>query len=234
MTKSNFLRVNFKIQNLNIQYSQIRIFFIFSFFLFPFSFAFSQPKTDCVCSGSTAGGAKIYAGLGGDFHLMNFENDNEKTNYSTMGANIHMGINLNKNFSLQLGIQKYGLSSEMEVEKFVYTSRYSYLDLSMYGVYRFIKRGSRFIPYVQGGYTFNSTLFKETYGPNYTFEERGFTPHAHYAHLGAGTLFILANQFTIFTEAGIHIQPKNVFTGTYTSDIFKMKYGLSVGLNYHF
>ena len=202
--------------------------------LLPFAYSFAQPKTDCVCSGSTAGGAKIYAGLGGDFHLMNFENDEQKTSLSTMGANIHVGMNLNKNFSLQLGIQKYGLSSEMEIEKFVYTSRYSYLDLSLYGVYRFIKRGSRFIPYFQGGYTLNSTLFKETRTTNATLEENGFAPHASYAHLGFGTLFILANQFTIFAETGLHLQLKDVFTGTYTSDVYKMKYGISVGVNYHF
>lgn len=207
---------------------------LFILIIFHSALAFAQPKTDCVCSGSTAGGAKIYAGLGGDFHLMGFENDNGKINYSTMGANIHVGMNLNKNFSLQLGIQKYGLSSETEIEKLIYSSRYSYLDLSLYGVYRFIKRGSRFIPYIQGGYTFNSTLFKETYATNFVSEERGFTPHANYAHLGFGTLFILANQFTIFAETGLHLQPKSVFTGTYISDVYKMKYGISVGVNYHF
>ena len=206
----------------------------FILIIFHSALAFAQPKTDCVCSGSTAGGAKIYAGLGSDFHLMRFENDNGKSTYTTMGANIHVGMNLNKNFSLQLGIQKYGLSSEMEIEKFVYSSRYSYLDLSFYGVYRFIQRGSRYIPYIQGGYTLNSTLFKETYATNFISEERGFTPHAHYAHLGIGTLFILANQFTIFAETGLHLQLKDVFTGTYTSDVYKMKYGISIGVNYHF
>ena len=55
-----------------------------------------------------------------------------------------------------------------------------------------------------------------------------------FLELGIGTLFILANQFTIFAETGLHLQLKDVFTGTYTSDVYKMKYGISIGVNYHF
>lgn len=204
------------------------------FIIFHSVFAFAQPKTDCVCSGSTAGGARVYSGAGADFHLMNFENDDQKYSLSTLGANLHAGYNLHKSFSLQLGIQKYYLSNEISLEKSTITARYSYLDLSLYGVYRFIKRGSRFIPYIQGGYTLNSTLKKEIHSLNSITTETGFTPHAGYAHLGGGTLFILANQFTVFAETGFHLHPKSVFTGTYVSDVYKMKYGISVGVNYHF
>lgn len=205
-----------------------------AFFFLQLSAVIAQPKTDCVCNGSTAGGAKVYAGLGGDFHLMNFENDNERYNVSTMGLNMHVGYNLNKSFSLQLGIQKYGASGYEQTEKFENSFRYSYLDLSLYGVYRFIKRGSRFIPYLQGGYSMNNTLSKEINLITGTTEENGFSIQGHYGHLGAGTLFILANQFTIFAEGGVHFHPKSLFTGTYINDVYRLKYGISVGVNYHF
>jgi hypothetical protein len=196
--------------------------------------AFAQPKTDCVCSGSTAGGARIYAGGGADFHLMSFVNDDQKISISSLGAGLHAGYNLHKSFSLQLGVQKYALSNEITIEKSTITSRYSYLDLSLYGVYRHIKRGSRLIPYVQGGYTMNSTLKKEVIGTNVNSVERGFSIHGNYVHLGAGTLFVLANQFTLFGETGIHLHPKSIFSGTYVNDIFRLKFGLSIGINYHF
>jgi hypothetical protein len=209
--------------------------YLFSIFIVLHSaLVYAQPKTDCVCSGSTAGGARIYAGAGADFHLMSFVNDEQKYSISTLGMNLHAGYNLHKSFSLQLVIQKYSLSNEISLEKSTITAKYSYLDLSFHGVYRFIKRGSRFIPYVQGGYTMNSTLKKEIFASNDNSVQKGFSIHGNYAHLGGGTLFVLANQFTLFGEAGFHLHPKSIFNGTYVNDIFRMKFGLSIGVNYHF
>jgi hypothetical protein len=189
----------------------------------------AQPKTDCVCNGSSAGGGKFYIGAGGDFHLANFENDDRKYAVSTLGFGFHSGYNFNKNFSIQTGIQKYGFSNLKEGDASK-SGKYSYIDIPLLGVYRFIKRGSRFIPYLQGGYVLNATLAKNFEGNT---NQTGFQLNAHYAHLGGGILFVLANKFTLYAEPGLNINP-NLFKGTYVWDIFKLKTGLSVGVNYHF
>jgi hypothetical protein len=172
--------------------------------------------------------------LGGDFHLGSFENDDRKYSVSTLGAQFHMGYNINKHFSVQLGVQKYALYAINLPEKSYSDVRYSYLDVSLNFIYRFIKRGSRFIPYLQAGFIGNSTLLRTYTGLNSPLEETGFLYQGSYANIGGGTLFVLANQFTIFAETNLAMHPKSVFLGTYTSDIFKIKPGISVGVNYHF
>jgi hypothetical protein len=98
--------------------------YLFSIFIVLHSaLVYAQPKTDCVCSGSTAGGARIYAGAGADFHLMSFVNDEQKYSISTLGMNLHAGYNLHKSISLQLGIQKYSLSNEISLEKSTITAK---------------------------------------------------------------------------------------------------------------
>lgn len=208
-------------------------YFLFIFFFLSFFVALAQPKTDCVCNGSSAGGGKFYAGAGGDFHLAFFENDDYKFKISTLGIGGHIGYNFDKKLSLQLGIQKYGLDGIHDSEKFTGSARYSYLDLSLLGVYRFLKRGSRFIPYLQIGYTLNSTLKKNYEAPNENLSETGFQIQGHYAHLGGGMLFVLVNNFTLYSEAGMWIHP-TAFGTNYVFDIFKFKPGISVGVNYHF
>lgn len=189
----------------------------------------AQPKTDCVCNGSSAGGGKFYIGAGGDFHLANFENDDRKFTISTLGFGMHAGYNFNKSFSIQTGIQKYGFSDLKEGDSYK-TGKYRYIDIPLLGVYRFIKRGSRLIPYLQGGYVLNATIAKE-FGGN--TNQSGFQIHSHYAHLGGGILFVLANNFTLYAEPGLNINP-DLFKGIYVWDVYKLKTGLSVGVNYHF
>lgn len=197
-------------------------------------FAQHGPPTDCVCNGSTSGGkGKFYMGTGPDFHLGFFENDDRKLNLSTLGFRLHAGYNLNKNFAAELIIQKYAFANIDVLEKGSTSTFYSYLDFNFQFVYRFVKRGSRFIPYVKGGYLMNNTLKKKYTTPNITSEENGFSIHGHYIDIGGGTLFILANQFTLFAESHLSMHP-TFFQGIYISDVFKLKPQISIGVNYHF
>lgn len=208
--------------------------FAFAFWLLPFAYSFSQPKTDCLCNGSSSGKGKFFVGLGGDFHLGKFENDDRKYAVSTLGYQFHAGYNFNMKWSIQLNTQKYAFAGLDQPEKSFNSIRYSYLDFSLVGTHRFMKRGSRFIPYVQAGYTMNNTVKREFTGTNSRLTETGFAMQGHYINLGAGSLFVLANQFTIFAELGTLIHPATAFNGTYITDVFKLKPTISVGVNYHF
>lgn len=197
-------------------------------------FAQHGPPTDCVCNGSTSGGkGKFYMGIGPDFHLGIFENDDRKLSLTTLGVRLHAGYNLNKNLAAELIIQKYAFADIEVLEKGSTSTFYSYLDFNFQLVYRFVKRGSRFIPYIKGGYLMNNTLKKSYTSPLGTLEENGFAIHGHYIDLGGGTLFILANQFTLFAESHLSMHP-TFFQGIYKSDLFKLKPQISVGVNYHF
>ncbi len=234
MNKNKNIKSNIVLKNLEKINFNFRSLLIFSFLIFNFSFSNAQPKTDCVCNGSTSGKGKFFVGLGGDFHLGKFENDDRKYAVSTLGFQFHAGYNFNMKWSIQLNAQKYAFAGLDQPEKSYNSIRYSYLDFSLVGTHRFMKRGSRFIPYVQVGYTLNNTLKREFTGTNSQLTETGFAIQGHYINLGAGSLFVLANQFTIFAEIGTLIHPATAFNGTYISDVFKLKPGISVGVNYHF
>lgn len=192
------------------------------------------PPADCLCNGTSSGGkGKFYLGAGPDFHLGVFENDDLKFNLTTLGARIHAGYNLNKNFALELIIQKYAFADINDSEKNYSSVRFSYLDFNFQMIYRFVKRGSRFIPYIKGGYLMNNTLNKTFVNNTTTTEEKGFNIHGHYIDLGGGSLFILANQFTLFAETHLSIHP-TFFQGIYSPELFKMKPQISIGINYHF
>ena len=187
---------------------------------------------NCFCNSGAKNKGAWYVGGVGKLGVSSY-NGSEKSSFP---AGIHIGTNITKMLSMQLGAS-YSNVRDVTGPIGYATADYDFIDFSVDLIARFPNENNAIVPYVVLGvdnnYLFNTKLYPDAFKTTLDTKDE-LRYNASYLKLAGGVYFILSEKISVFTEP---FYKKDIaeFSGVIDGrEGYGHQFGIGLGINYHF